>query len=403
MSSNSNDSVFTLYEYPIHSLPEHITESNLYIMTLDMYPDMTTFPFLESKMVLTLKVETNEDFQRLIEAEHMFGFKSNIQIQIFENMYNYWLFSPDSGNLPLPVKDFSNFGNQVRALFLESELTMPLNCFKNNYVELFDYLIKRDGLYKVDSGRFPDYTLPFYGAANNHIEIVRRGLEVGVSVAKDVIDRAIEQKNQEMFDLLVSYKVKYSKKSFALAASIGLPEMYKHFLKLAIENNMLNDFVTNTLKNKDNLEYLLVSSGTDLTTMGIDGKELLVHCISNACSVDIIKLVDAHFTKPDETNQGITLMDKMADYKQGVQYIAGFQYTPDFKYIPQKVAYNDDFELFTYLHSKGFLIDYSLIHYVTETHKTFRLTPGFLKRQYDEQQARLTEEKERIQHELQID
>jgi len=77
---------------------------------------------------------------------------------------------------------------------------------------LFDYLIKRDGLYKVDSGRFPDYTLPFYGAANNHIEIVRRGLEVGVSVAKDVIDRAIEKKNQEMFDWLAYYKVKYSKK-----------------------------------------------------------------------------------------------------------------------------------------------------------------------------------------------
>jgi len=127
MSSNSNDSVFTLYEYPIHSLPEHITESNLYIMTLDMYPDMTTFPFLVSKMVLTLKVETNEDFQRLIEAEHMFGFKSNIQIQIFENIYNYWLFSTDSGNLPLPVKDFSHFGNQVTALFLESELNKPLN------------------------------------------------------------------------------------------------------------------------------------------------------------------------------------------------------------------------------------------------------------------------------------
>lgn len=403
MSSNSSDSAFTLYEYPIYSLPEHITESNLFIMTVDMYPNMTTFPFLESKMALTLRVESNEDFQRLIEAEHMFGFKPNFQIQIFENMYEFWLLNPDSGNLPLPVKDFSHFGNQVRALFLESESTMPLKCFKNNYVELFDYLIKRDGLYKVDSGRFPDYTLPFYGAVNNHIEIVRRGLEVGVSVAKDVIDQAINQKNQEMFNLLIEYKVRCNKNTFALAASIGLPEMYKHFLKLAIEKNMLNDFVTNTLKNKDNLEYLLVSSGTDLTTMGIDGKELLVHCISEAYSVDIIKLVDAHFTKSDETSQGITLMDKMADYKQGVKYIAGFQYTPDFKYIPQKVAYNDDFELFTYLQSKGFLIDDSLISYVIETHKTFRLTPGFLKRQYHEQQARLTEEKERIQHLLQID
>jgi len=68
--------------------------------------------------------------------------------------------------------------------------------------------------------------------------------------------------------------------------------------------------------------------------MGIDGKELLVHCISNTYSVDIIKLVDAHFIKPAETNQVITLMDKMDDFKKWVQYISGFQYKSNFKFLP---------------------------------------------------------------------
>ena len=39
-ASDSNDSVFSLYEYPIESLPEFITDSSLFIMTLDMCPTM---------------------------------------------------------------------------------------------------------------------------------------------------------------------------------------------------------------------------------------------------------------------------------------------------------------------------------------------------------------------------
>ena len=148
-------------------------------------------------------------------------------------MYNFWLNDPDSGELPLPVKDFSHFGNQVRALFLESETVLPIRCFQGNYIELFDYLIKRDGVRMVDSGRWPDYTLPFYGVVCNHIEIVKRGLELGVSVADDVIDEAIKQQNIEMFRLLVNHNVRYTKKTLDAAAKKGVIEMYEYFLNVA--------------------------------------------------------------------------------------------------------------------------------------------------------------------------
>ena len=141
-SSDSNDSVFTIYEYPIDSLPEFITESSMYIMMIDMCPNMKTFPFLKSKMPSSLKIESCEDFQRLTEADHMFGFTPKTQIQIFESMYEFWLHDTNSVNLPLPVKDFSHFGNQVRNLFLESDSILPVRCFQHNYVELFDYLLK---------------------------------------------------------------------------------------------------------------------------------------------------------------------------------------------------------------------------------------------------------------------
>ena len=380
------------YEFPIHLLPEFITESNMFIMTMDMCPNSTTFPFLKSKIPMTLKIHSIQDFQRLTEADHMFGFTTKTQVQILENMYNFWLNDPNSSELPLPVKDFSHFGNQVRALFMETNNIMPVRCFQGNYVELFDYLLKRDGLHKVDSGRWPDYTLPYYGAVCNHVEIVRRGLEVGVAVANDCIDQAIKEKNQKMFDLFISYNVKFSSRTLEFAAELGLPEMYKHFLKVAIDKKMLSKYVFKTLENKDNLEYLLHRSGVNLhAAEDIIGEELLEHCIKEAYSADIIKMLDMYFTKPEEHIRGKTMLNKMVNLRPGCRY------------MPEKVIYKDDYELFTYLQSKGLLINEFLILSAIDTYKPNRLTPGFLKKQFAEQEALAQAAAEREEFERQID
>ena len=389
-SAESKDSDI-FQNYPIGSLPEFITDSSLFIRTLDMCPTMTEFTYDKNKMVHTLKIVTREDFEKLIDADYMFGFTPKVQIQLFENMYNFWLNDPDSGELPLPVKDFSHFGNQVRALFLESETVLPIRCFQGNYIELFDYLIKRDGVRMVDSGRWPDYTLPYYGAVCNHVEITRRGLEVGVAVAKDCIDQAIKENNQEMFDLFISYKVKYSVRTLEIAAEKGLPEMYKHFLKVAIDKKLLDKFVLKTLENKVNLEFLLHRSGIDLCALGINGEELLEECLKNVYNLEIFQMVDTYFTKPDHMSNGKTLINKVVESRQV------------FRYIPEKVIYKDDYELFVYLQGKGLLINQFLILSAIDTYKSNRLTPGFLKRKYSEQQAAAHALAEREEFERQID
>jgi hypothetical protein len=380
-----------IYEFQVDLLPEFMTESSMFIMTMDMCPGSTTFPFLKSKVPTTLKIRSTEDFQRLTEADHMFGFTTKTQILILESMYDFWLNDPNSSELPLPVKDFSHFGNQVIALFTETNNILPVRCFQCNYVELFNYLLKRDGLHKLDSGRWPDYTLPYYGAVCNHIEITRRGLEVGVAVAKDCIDQAIKENNQEMFDLFISYKVKYSVRTLEIAAEKGLPEMYKHFLKVAIDKKLLDKFVLKTLENKVNLEFLLHRSGIDLCALGINGEELLEECLKNVYNLEIFQMVDAYFTKPDHMSNGKTLINKVVESRQV------------FRYIPEKVIYKDDYELFVYLQGKGLLINEFLILSAIDTYKSNRLTPGFLKRKYSEQQAAAQAIAEREEFERQID
>ena len=390
-NTSVTNAVDEIYEFQVDLLPEFMTESSMFIMTMDMCPGSTTFPFLKSKVPTNLKIRCAEDFQRLTEADHMFGFTTKTQILILESMYDFWLNDPNSSELPLPVKDFSHFGNQVIALFTETNNILPVRCFQCNYVELFNYLLKRDGLHKLDSGRWPDYTLPYYGAVCNHVEITRRGLEVGVAVAKDCIDQAIKENNQEMFDLFISYKVKYSVRTLEIAAEKGLPEMYKHFLKVAIDKKLLDKFVLKTLENKVNLEFLLHRSGIDLCALGINGEELLEECLKNVYNLEIFQMVDTYFTKPDHMSNGKTLINKVVESRQV------------FRYIPEKVIYKDDYELFVYLQGKGLLINQFLILSAIDTYKSNRLTPGFLKRKYSEQQAAAQAIAEREEFERQID
>uniref|UniRef100_A0A6C0I718 Ankyrin repeat-containing protein n=1 Tax=viral metagenome TaxID=1070528 RepID=A0A6C0I718_9ZZZZ len=366
----SISSTLELEDYSVDLLPAFITESGHFKTWRDLFPEETVFPFLKSKMVDTLELHSLEDFKKLIEADAMFHFGPDVQKQILKNMYNFWLDNSESSQLEMPIKDFSHFGNQVKALFSDSESILPVRCFQSNYVELFDYLLERDGLHRLDSGRFPDYTLPYYGVTNNHIEITRRGLEAGLSVSKDVLDAAIKQKNLEMFNLLREHKVKFTAKTLEMAAKLGLPEMYEYFLRCAINNDMFKNYVFKTIHNKANLEYLLLRSGTDMTS--INGTELLEECISETCGAEIVQMVNAYFTKPDDTK---TLLETMC------------QFRPGSRHIKKQVVYNDDLELFVYLQSNGFLINEHLIDYAIEN-KTRKLTPGFLKRQLALQQIK---------------
>ena len=352
-----------LVEHQVASLPDFITESDYFKNWRDLFPEETVFTFLKSKMVLTLNIESKEDFQRLFEADAMFHFRPIVKKQILKNMYDFWLHNPDSSQLEMPIKDFSHFGNQVKALFSDSDSILPVRCFQSNYLELFEYLLERDGLHRLDSGRFPDYTLPYYGVTNNHIEIVKRGIEAGLSISKDVFDAAIKQKNLKMFNLLREHKVKFTAKTLEVAAKLGLPEMYEYFLRCSINNDMFKNYVFNTIHNKDNLRYLLFNSGADMSS--INGTELLEECISETCGAEIVEMVNTYFTKTDDTK---TLLDTMC------------QFRPGSRHIKKQVVYNDDLELFVYLQGKGFLINEHLIDYAIEN-KTRKLTPGFLKRQ----------------------
>ena len=350
-----------MIDYPVATLPDHITKSGHFKEWREMFPDETVFPFLNNQFVETLEIHCQADFDRIIDADYLFRFTRSTRIEILKRMYTYWSEDPNSAPMTLPIKDKSWFSGQVLTLFSERETTIAMACFKRNYVELFDYLLERDGLEPHDYGMYNVFSLPYYGVMNNHIEIVRRGLEVGCKTSMDLFDVAIDKKNLEMFNLLVEFEVYYTPKTVIIAAKIGLPEMYEYFLRKSENKPIFPQFVLATLYNLDNLKYLLLTSGivSDyISVNGANGVKLLKECLLTVRSLETIQFLEKHY---DTSIQQIRIE-------------AG-----GYLYIDDAIIKKGDYELYMYLRNNGFETSPHSAAIALEN-KCNSISPGLLKK-----------------------
>jgi hypothetical protein len=357
-----------MIDYQVATLPDHMLESQHFKNWREIFPEETIFPLYNDVFLENLEIKSQEDLDKIIVCESMFLFTTKYRIQIFKNVYKYWMEDPNSSPIRLPDKGKSWFSGQVATLFSERDSTIAMTCFKRNYVELFDYILERNGLDQIENGGlYSMYTLPYYGVINNHIEIVRRGLEVGCSTSMDLFDVAIGKKNLEMFKLLLEFNVRFTTKTLIIAAQFGLPEMYEYFLKESVKMKHFDEYVNATLKNLDNLKYLLQRS--DVMVDGniklngcvskVDcGIQLLKVCIKNAYELNIIKFLEQHY--------GNIIIEQIKN-------------VPGYLYIDNSVIKKDDLELYTYLRNNGFKVSPSSAD-MAMRNKCVNISPGLLKK-----------------------
>ena len=354
------------------TIPEHILESEhfkdwmgLYSSTniLNQNESDNVFIIHEDMYLETLEIKSKEDILRIINIEAMLLFTPKHRIQILKNIYEFWIDNPESSGIVLPDIHISWFGNQVRALFLEKN-HLPIQCMKSNHVELLDFLIEKDGKETIDNSNIV-FTLLYYSVTNNHLEITEHGLKIGLKTSNDLIDVAITKKNLQMFNLLIEYKVSYTKKTLKLAAESDILDIYKHFLKECFEKldkSYFRYYVDNTLKNINNLEFLFFSCDLRSELVKINGLYLLNECIQNAHSVQVITLIDRYYTMM--MINGKTLIHELLKEN---------------KYMPDAIIEKNDLELYTYLRSIGFKVSNSALE--TALHyKTRNIAPGLIKK-----------------------
>ena len=197
---------FKINYYPIETLSYFIKDSVYFTNWQEVCPDETVFPISTKIDIKELKIETKDDFNKLIEAEAQLIFTDEVHFQILRNVDNFWRTNPNSSGLKLPPQGMSWLGDQINALFTnKGGYMIMLECMKKNYVKLFEYIYHRDGPSAFrSSGPFEPWSLLYYAVSNNSIDVLKRAIELNYPLKSDTIEKVIEKNNIDIAKVLIN-------------------------------------------------------------------------------------------------------------------------------------------------------------------------------------------------------
>jgi len=127
--------------YNINDLPKHMKESTHFETWQNLLTSEQYFYIKDELFVRDLTIRSQADFDKIIEADFVFGFNQDARKEILKNMDKYWNEDPNSSPIQLPKEDYSFFTNQVLILFKEVDEMALVTCMKKGYIELFNYTL----------------------------------------------------------------------------------------------------------------------------------------------------------------------------------------------------------------------------------------------------------------------
>jgi len=376
---------FTLeYVYhPVATLPDFILESEHFRDWQALCPYEETFPIDRRIFITDLRIETKEDFNKVIDCESQFLFKSAARVEILRNIDNFWKTNPNASGLKLPKADMSWFSNQVITLFTERGSFMILmKCMKQNYVDLFEYIYSRDGENAFYTTHlFAVFPLLYYAIMNNNIEILKRGLEVKFPIKFDLIEAAIDKNNIETVRILINaFKEKnleLRSSPFSYAVKKASPEIFTLLLDAYVTD--VNDFCFNRCQKKIIIEALyniknfkiLLDRGLKIEfPLDYETLEILFYeCLKKSMPLETLLFLEESFgVKVDEFRK-----DKSKN-------MSGW----DYLFINAAIIEKDNIDVYTYLRSRGFyVLDFA--ENMAIDHNCLKITPGLVHLHYEEE------------------
>ena len=248
---------------------------------------------------------------------------------------------------------------------------------KKGYIELFNYIYDReDGNINRDK-TFNAYALLHYAFKNGRIEMIKRGIEIGLQVKDIFIKSAIDSGDVEVFKLLFENELVINFNGLSDVCKYATPEMFKIFLDYYINKlrSQPSNLLLHAVKNLANLKELVLNN--DILLSKFWGKkfayELLDECIMYSADQEAVVFIEHHF----ETT--------IKEFK----YYYNSNHSKH-HYISSNVLCNDNLELYNYLYSNGFKVDNETLNHVIK-YRNCRITPGLIRKNIAEQ-----EEKERL-------
>ena len=357
-TNTDKDIIVEMIDYPIESIPSHIIASQHFKDLLEIYPGETVFPFYNTSFSPSLEIHSQSDIDLIMESEYTFMFSHDARVEILRNIYKYWMEDPNSASIELPERDYSWFSNQILTLFEDRDSILVMTCMKMNYVELFDFILERDGLIAIENTSI--YSLLYYAVYNGHVEILRRGIEVGCDLSIELIDIAVKMDNLEICKILIENGQTATNKTGKIAAEYASPELFCMILD-KFGYIVGKDLLIPALNNLDNLKELVLNRKIRLES---NDSSLLKEALAGAKDLDVINFIEEHFK--------LTWDD--------ILRISNF--------IPESVIKKDNLKLYNYLRSKGFYVRELLITSAIHN-KCMNITPGLIRKHNNEECARL--------------
>ena len=369
-------------EILVSELPEHIIESTHFISWRELFPYEPIFSIESSVYTPILDINSQEDLDRIINADCVLGFNKKARINILKNLEIYWNENPNSAPIMLPEKDKSFFANQIHTFIKETSIEMILvSCMKHGYIELFDYIYEKEqinytnNIYHIsyNNNTFNKYSLLYYAVLNENIEMIKRGLEIGLEVTGSLFMPTVQTGNIEIYNLLFENQniLDYKRELDICDSEYTSPEIFRIFL-----NSYVNKYgkdpanlVIYTIKNLANMKQLVVNY--DMSTIDKTGKtfifKLFDECISRSTKLEVVLFIEEHFK--------VTIKEYREYYIQ--------KYSKNY-YISNSIILNDNYELYNYLYMNGFLVDNATLYTVTNR-RLHKITPGLVKNHLKEQ------------------
>ena len=373
---------FKINYYPIETLSYFIKDSVYFTNWQEVCPDETVFPISTKIDIKELKIETKDDFNKLIEAEAQLIFTDEVHFQILRNVDNFWRTNPNASGLKLPPKGMSWLGDQINTLFTnKGGYMIMLECMKKNYVKLFEYIYHRDGPSAFrSSGPFEPWSLLHYAASNNSIDILKRAIELNYPLKSDAVEKVIEKNNIEIAKVLInSFKEK--------GKELRIDVFYEAFKKASPEmlNLLLDAYVPdiNHFCYVKNNKYILKYAIYNITNFKIlldrglvieyprdyETIELLFYeCVSNSLTFETVLFIEERF--------GVKISELRKDISKNK---SGW----DYMYINAAIIEKDNIDLYTYLRSQGFYVLDFAESMVTDRN-CLNITPGLMRLHYEE-------------------
>ena len=356
--------------YHINELPKHITESTHFETWQNLLTGEQYFYIKDELFVQDLTIRSQADFDKIIEADCELGFNQETRMEIFKNMEYYWNENPNSAPIRVPKEGYSNFADQVRILFKEIDEMAVVSCMKHGYIELFNYIYEREKGNINKDKTFNTYSLLHYGFMYGHVEMIKRGIEIGLEVKDVFIKSAIDSGDVKIFKLLFQNNVEIRHYGMLDVCQYAPTEMFKIFLDDYVhkQGNNPSNLILYTVKNLDNLKEIVFNY--DIMLAKSWGKkfacELLDECIIHSVNIETVLFIENHFE--------ITIKEFKEYYN--ISYSKHY-------YITTNILWNDNYELYNYLYSNGFKVDNEILRYVTKNRK-LRITPALIKKHINE-------------------